>query len=329
MKDFDIPGYLDGKLSGKELEDFNQKLESNAAFREEVEGFRQIAKDLKRGFLREQLAAALQSGNDSPPDDFQGKKAVFDRRFLWLLLFLPVLGLLLFYVKSNSSESEVPKTEPIEEPEFEESKPAKKKIKPTLPDPIQPVEPEKEKPKVERKSSPKVEPTPKSKPPIFAENKPTKPSPNDDFEPRFRGENLSDEERDDLIDSIWWSAFPPEGVEFGKPFEQVSELLKNKEFQMAYIRLKSLERKLPQSDTLLFLKGYCLTELREGTAAIKEFEQLEAVPEAWKNTVEWYSGLNYFLIGENEKSIEIFRKISGKEEHSFKKQSKRALEFLN
>ena len=146
--------------------------------------------------------------------------------------------------------------------------------------------------------------------------------------PNIRGENNEDKAGKALRDKVWYTEYPPMEMEFSENFGKADKLLKSRDFSNAYVQLQRLERKLPENDTLRFLKGYCLMEMGEGAEALAYFAELESNQPSWESRLQWYRGLSQLLTGDQEKALLVFREIASNPSHPFLEQSNKAIRLL-
>lgn len=199
-------------------------------------------------------------------------------------------------VQEPALELEVPVEKPAIAPE--EERPAVEETKPSAPRPI-----------AENQSTKALSP------PLF-------PSPN------IRGSNQENEAWKALLNQIWYTEYPPANMQFDAPFDKVDQLLKERDFSKAYVRLQLLERKMPENDSLHFLKGYCLLEMGEGTEALRYFDYLADKQANWNGHLQWYRGLANLISGAQEPAVANFRTIQSQTGHPFQAEAKKAAELL-
>lgn len=319
MKNHDIEAYINGELTGDALKSFELEMNQNADFRQEVEAYRTIIDNLDMQFLREQVTSALATvdNQSDTSSTTQASKKKY-RKFLFYFL-LVLIAPSIWLVFSNRSPAPLPdssenlpvmelKEEPQTKSPENEQEPTDSKIKTT-----------------DAKKTSNQSPS-KKRPIASNENTPT--IPNITPPPNIRGEDLKSEKWNALLDSIWQSSFPPEGLQFAESYQKSANLLQEKDFTMAYVQLQILERQMPENDTFLFLKGYCLTELREGVEALRYFDKMSSEPTDWKGHLEWYRGFDNLLKGDVKKAVELFNKIKEDKKHPFNKQSDKALDLI-
>jgi hypothetical protein len=318
MEEFVIEAYLDGTLNQEEKKAFEKAMKQDADLANEVAMMRQLTKDLKTIGLREEVRAAL--ATPSPG------------RFSYKWISIPVVLLLvvlyfLFFKKTptnNSTNSEPSDTiQPTILPDNEEDKSTPtleietpiKEVPPT-PELEAPKKPIKEKPQ-DKLEQPIAEATPSQTlpPPVF-------PAPN------IRGQQQNEEAQNALLNAIWYTQYPPKNIQFAPTFEKVDQLIKDRDFSKAYIRLQFLERKMPNNDSLQYLKAYCLLEMGEGREALRNFENIEADSFKEAAEVEWYKGIAFLMTNNKDQALAIFEKISNDNNHPFQQQALKALNLI-
>ncbi|WP_020538922.1 tetratricopeptide repeat protein [Lewinella cohaerens] len=140
----------------------------------------------------------------------------------------------------------------------------------------------------------------------------------------LRGQSEQKEGKE-LLDQLWYTGYPLTGLKPTEAYLAVDELLRERTFTTAYVRLQRLDRQLPPNDTLRYLQAYTLLEMGQGPEALTLLDQLETPPFEWLPQVEWYRGLASLLAGEEAKALAIFEKITKKINHPYKLQAKKAL----
>ncbi|MEZ4961852.1 MAG: hypothetical protein R2830_18630 [Saprospiraceae bacterium] len=309
MKKFDIEAYLDGELGHEERAAFEAEMGRNPSFAAEVKLMRQLTGDLEVQLIRQQVTESLSGsgghGNTTKPKWWLGG--------LGALLILCVAGYFLFFNEKPSqptvegtvwpeteAEPNDPAIDAAEEP-IKEEEPAPQ----TVPE----NKPAQQRPIAEHKPLPDLVP-------------PLHPAPN------VRGSNTENTAWKALLDKIWYTDFPPAGAKFAAPYDKAEKLLEERDFSKAYVRLQVLERKMPENDSLQFLKGYCLLEMGEGAESLAYLDKIKNVPASWKAHVEWYRGLAFLVADDRKSAAAIFQKIKGQNAHPFRQASEKALELV-
>lgn len=305
MKQHDIIAYIEGDLKGAELEAFEFELQQNPDFVKEVELYQQLAADIEIQTIRETVTTALKD-EDKPPR----------RRFppSWIL----GIGIILLLVIAGYSIFEIkPTTEPAPALELPVENPS------ALPESEVPVKEE-----IPSGAPKKEEKKTKASQPI-AENQPSAELPSPLFPPpNIRGSNQDNEAWKAVLNQIWYTEYPPSAIQFEAPFDKVDQLLKDRAFSKAYVRLQLLERKMPENDSLFYLKGYCLLEMGEGTEALRYFDYLADKQADWNAHLQWYRGLSNLLSGKQEQAMSTFKTISSESGHPFQLHAKKAVQVL-
>jgi len=176
---------------------------------------------------------------------------------------------------------------------------------------------------------PLVNPQEKRKNEPIAKIKPSENLPSPRFPaPNIRGENSDNPAWKALLDQVWYTDYGTAGPRPTGVFSAADQLLKARDFNTAYIRLQRLEKNLPENDTLLYLKGYCLLEMGEESEALNYFEKLQGRQPNWESSVQWYRGLSLLLTGDQEKALTVFRKIAASPRHPYRARSERAITIL-
>lgn len=299
----DIEKYLNNEMSEAERLAFEQQLQSDPALQRQLDEQRVFLERLKSQMLREKIAAAIANGGGgNPPQHTTKKKWVFS---LFILLFLTV-GLLWFFYPNNDNEIAIP----IDDPLYEEPQPAD--VEDVAEPPTQ---------KEAEQETPEVRQIPQR--PI-AENPTTQPPPK---QSGVRGDDANREDWDKLVESVWVTRFEPLSGEFNKRFAPVANLLKEKNTTDAFVQLYLLEREAPENDTLAFLKGCCLLEMREGAQALGYFNKIKN-KSSWSENIAWYKSLAYLINLEKEKAIQEAELITKNKNQLFYGEAKRLLEVF-
>ena len=332
MKQFDIEAYLEGGLDANEQAAFEKEISENNELAQEVKLQQMLSGDLKTQLLREHVASAL-SEDVIVTEGAHNQYGDLPRTIIGSLAVLAVaISFLFFFNKKETVEApatptitqteETPPTETPIPPTIEEE--AKVPVIGTVPpekqNPIKPSkkksQPTKQKPPVKNRPIAEAQPLPDLRPPSH-------PS------PQVRGSNEENAERKALLDAVWYTDFPPANAAFDAPLDKAFGLLKERDFTSAYVRLQMLERKMPDNDSLLFLKGYTLLEMGEGVEAFNYFTKINELPTDWQGHIEWYKGLSYLLADDKTQATSVFENIKGQGKHLFQKESAKALELLH
>ncbi|MBC7774715.1 MAG: hypothetical protein H7246_04690, partial [Phycisphaerae bacterium] len=146
--------------------------------------------------------------------------------------------------------------------------------------------------------------------------------------PNIRGENSENKEWKALLNQVWYTDYPMVDLSSSEPFSKADQSLRTRDFNTAYVQLQRLERKLPENDTLQFLKGYCLLEMGEGAEALRYFSGLEQEHADWSMRLDWYRGLAQLLQGDKQTAKAVFEKIAATPTHTYRKQAGRARQLL-
>lgn len=205
---------------------------------------------------------------------------------------------------------------------------------------------------------PTENPQPKKESEPIAQVNPTERLPN----PRYpapdmalvRGDDATNKALQARLNQIWYTDYPLLGLQLAPTYSQADQLFRQRDFNAAYVELERLERaqadahrrnmehinkqrmeadssaapilaKPMLSDTLLYLKAYCLLEMGEGAEALLYFNQMHAPKPAWKAQIQWYKGLGFLLAGEQANAKAQFRQIAAQGGHLYKRQAEKAL----
>lgn len=142
----------------------------------------------------------------------------------------------------------------------------------------------------------------------------------------LRGQN-EEKEGKALLDQLWYTAYPLQGLTPGEQFAQVDELLQERTFPMAYVRLQRLDRQLEASDTLRYLQAYTLLEMGQGQEALLLMDQMEDPPASWAAQMEWYRGLANLLMDDKAAALIIFQELAEQPSHPYQFHAQTALQL--
>lgn len=315
MANFDVTAYLEGELSEQDKANFEAEMKINPDLAGEVKLMRQITKDLETELIREKVTAAL---SEKPNLNDERSR---DNKWTGEILGILVLAIAVFFFFNQDEEASPVVEEKVEWPNAPKEVPAEDEIetkKSASPK-------EKQNNSSAEKEKPKKQPIAESKPPIELPA-PLYPSPNLQ---NVRGGGEENEDLKNILDQIWYMDFPPEGTTFSLPFEKAGDLLIERDFTKAYVRLNLLERKNPENDTLNFMKGYCLLELGQGEEAIKYFEKTNNPPQNWQNYIDWYSSLANIINEDIQTAKSSLLPITKNRKHLYHDEALKALNILN
>jgi hypothetical protein len=179
-------------------------------------------------------------------------------------------------------------------------------------------------------TQPSVAPGRSSKTPIAYNNPTQKPTPSRYSAPAVRGtDNPTDAKRKALLDEIWHTEYLGKDLSMSADFASADRLLRNRDFEGAYVDLQRLTHRYADNDTLRLLKGYCLLEMGEGAAALDYLRPLSARHPDWQSTLDWQQALALLLAGFDEDAQQQFRRISDKPGHPYRIRSQRAVQLLS
>jgi len=281
------------------MEDFKQYLSEGADDRER-DAARQVLDGLAGLRLENKVAEVAAE-----------RRAMLRRRFWQRIAFVAVLvtiaGAAVLFLKKNKGVGE---HKPLEQPRIQQ--------------PIATDNP----PIVSPQTPPNKSEDSKEDGPI-AQNNGSDRLPSPRFSsPNIRGENKEDKAWKAMLDKVWYTEYPIPGMLLSSTFGKVDQSLKARDFSNAYVQLQRLERKMPENDTLQYLKGYCLMEMGEGAEALTYFEKVKGKQSTWEATLQWEQGLSLLLTGDKEKALTTFRAIAAQPRHPYQAQSKRAIQLL-
>lgn len=336
MKQFDIEAYLESELSQKELQAFEQEMQQNKELAQEVQLQKVLAGDLKTQLLREHITAALSEGAGHLENDQPSGSLPWTTILGGLAVLLTAIAFLFLFNQKETTETPTTIPDPVtqqEDPPTTETVPPSSTDEKTKEPITEPVPPKEDKPapakkKEKKKTQPQKPPVKKSYP--IAEAKPLPDlRPPSHPSPQVRGGSEEDTEHKALLDAVWYTDFPPANTTFEAPLDKSFDLLKERDFTSAYVRLQMLERKMPDNDSLFFLKGYTLLEMGEGVEAFNYFNKIKQPPADWQAHIDWYKGLAYLLAKDPTQAATVFGTIKEKEKHPFQQQSSKAFLMVN
>lgn len=142
----------------------------------------------------------------------------------------------------------------------------------------------------------------------------------------LRGQN-EEQENKVLIDQLWYTSYPLQGLKPGDKFSAVDQLLRERRFSTAYVRLQRLDRQSTSSDTLRYLQAYTLLEMGQGEEASLLMSQISKPPKAWLPQLTWYQGLAALLADDKTAALAVFRGLAAQPEHPYYLQAKKAIEL--
>jgi len=145
----------------------------------------------------------------------------------------------------------------------------------------------------------------------------------------IRGDETENKARKALLDQVWYTGYPLTGLKTGKTFNKADENLKKRDFNAAYLELERLAGQMTQNDTLLYLKGYCLMEMGEGSEALTYFDPLQGRHASWEPQLQWYRGLALLLTDEREKALTLFKQLETQPKHPYRRQAEKAAGLLS
>lgn len=281
-------------MSEPERRNFEEKLGNDPVLKQETEDARYLLELVKNQLLREKI-------NSLDREVVQERREQKGRPNLWIsaiaLSLLVVFAIIIGITKNElPGGPEMKPDEPVRDPWTE---PESKELPPPTPN-----------------SDPQVTPTNsrQGSKKQFALQPPTGPS-------GVRGSSKSSgKEWMQLIESVWQTKFSENPTDYGVRFIKIVELLNEGKYPDAYVQLQFENLELTANDTLNFLKGYCLLEMKEGSEALKHFDEIKA-GNPWKEKIDWYRVLAYLLAGDLEDARKNLEEIIREKEHSFQSEA--------
>jgi hypothetical protein len=160
-----------------------------------------------------------------------------------------------------------------------------------------------------------------------------------------------------LLNQLWYTSYPLSNLKVEAPYLNADKLLQQRDFNAAYLELDRLEqaqidsltRQLERdnqkrmakdpnyrpiaasfnpTDTLLYLKGYCLLEMGEGEEALYYFNRLNGADPAWKPQLNWYRALAHLLANNRPNALTLFQQMAAERGHPYRRQADKALKLL-
>ncbi|MCR9102392.1 MAG: hypothetical protein NXI25_20720 [bacterium] len=298
-----IDKYLSGEMDAHEQAAFEKKMQHDPALSKEVEGLRLLTGAIEDAILEDRVSEAL-SGIPAPGTP--------KRSFWWtgaLLLAVAAIIAIAIYPFAPPGAAD-PADQPAIPPQTATDSSGAEERRPPLP------------PETEEEQTPPG-PIAANTPAEASVAAPPHPA------PTLRGNGQeTDTARQAILNSVWHAPYPPGNLSLNSRFSQVHALLQNRNFSKSYSRLQLMERRIPDNDTLFFLKGYCLLESGEGDAALSYFDRIQDKQPFGADLLEWYRGLSLLLMGKDEEAKRAFLKIAERPDHLFRPYAASALEKL-
>jgi len=146
----------------------------------------------------------------------------------------------------------------------------------------------------------------------------------------LRGSASQSDARQLLLDQVWYTSYPLDGVTLeNSPWQPVDSLLRVRAFPKAYVALQRLGQGLPSNDTLQYLQAYILLEMGQGGPAQRLLAKLTAVPASWQAQLRWYQVLAYLLANEDQAGLEIARELAATANHPYQAEAAKVLRLWN
>ncbi|MEL7160348.1 MAG: hypothetical protein AAFN92_06300 [Bacteroidota bacterium] len=133
----------------------------------------------------------------------------------------------------------------------------------------------------------------------------------------MRGGVGTQEEREQLLNEIWYLDYPLTGLKVEAAFPAVDSLLRVRNFPRAFLELRRLEQETEMNDTLRFLKGYTFLQMGRGKEAVTLLEEIEPVAPAWRAQRDWYRGLGLLLAGRKREARTLFSGLTEDADHPY------------
>lgn len=126
---------------------------------------------------------------------------------------------------------------------------------------------------------------------------------------------------------------------FGSAFRETASDLQKKDLHGALAALAALEHTVPDEDevraldddeearldTLAYLKGLALLQLRRGGEAARYFSRLDEAGKPWREEAQFYLVQSWLLAGERQKAGAVLKKIRQAKGHKFLQPSEKML----
>lgn len=127
--------------------------------------------------------------------------------------------------------------------------------------------------------------------------------------------------------------------DFGPAFRETATDLQKKDLSGALASLAVLEQPVPDEDevraldedeearldTLAYLKGLALLQLRRGAGAARSFSRLDEAGKPWREEAQFYLLQAWLLAGERQKAEAVLKKIRQVKGHKFLQPSEKML----
>lgn len=293
----EIERYLNGEMSASERLKFEQRLLEDPELQKQTEESRLFLDRLKNQLLREKIQAIV--GKENPGNRSAGSRS----KWFWLagLILLLLIFSLLWLNRSASEDLPDLQLKP------QESVPAERRTE----DAADPPRPSVQEPEPAR-------PAGGSKQQLALWQPQSTPG-------RRGLAGTSGGEWNQRVQSVWQTRFSENPEDYGPRYAAIVALLREKQFPDAYVQLQLLDGGSTPGDTLAFLRGYCLLEMREGEDALVYFDSLSD-GKLWQQQMEWYRVLAHLLEGDLDKARERAAIILKEENHDFYDE---AVQFLN
>lgn len=275
------------------MEDHRQYLSNNAD-----EDERRAARQVMEGLAGLRLEAKLKEV--AAERQLLERRTIWRRIFVWVIALALVVGAIYFVLgKKETPAAPTPTPQPQEQP-----------ATPPVHTPTSPVDKPLDKPQ------PMAQRTPGERLPD-----PRYPAPESVL---TRGGSGAQQVSKALLDQIWYTDYPLNGLSVAGQFAKVDALLKKRNFEDAFDALEQIA----DSDTTRYLKGYSLLGWGEGTEALVYFNALQGRHNTWEPQLQWYRGLALLLDDKSEKALALFQQIAQQPRHPYQRQARKAVGLL-
>lgn len=275
MTSFEFEDYLNGNMPDSERRALEQRLANDPVLQEQLKEEEELLARLKKQMLRERVEAAMKAG--------RGNIQPTPSRW-WIWAAMAVL-LAVMMARWTFGGDEVSEEEPIQE------QPVSPKAEEALP----------------------AEALPPGAPPPGPVAQRTEPSPAEE-NPQSGLRGLGDAPSAGLgKDAV--RQFQITGAAFSLIFQPAVEQARKGRYREAGEALAELEQQGASSDTLAYLRAFCLLKLENGMEAARYFARLETQAGPFAEEAQWGLALSWLLAGQEAWAEEQLQAITGQREH--------------
>ncbi len=314
-----IKQYKNGQLTEAERMAFEQQMQTDPAFAEEVATWAAIFQGIQEkgdAQLNNELMdfgkQLLQTSAAAPEMTAKVNPELMTRRAFWRNITMILTALTLFvgavYLIFRKKETAVPV--PTQQPQEQRTTP------PPTNNPTTPVDKQGDN-KISEPMA-QLRPDERLARPRYAAPEAI----------LIRGDEDVNKAQKALLDQLWYTDYPLKGLNVSNPFAKTDESLKKRDFNAAYLALGQLASAQPNNDTLRYLQGYCLLEMAEGEEALTYFDALQGRHAAWEPQLQWYRGLAMLLTNEQVKALAVFKKMAANPKHLYFKEAVKAVDLM-